>query len=520
MRFNFLSGIMPIVLVVMAGSVTRAETTIVVNVDRGEDLGQNFGSLFEAQTEDGAFVIGAGFSSAYNTYYRHDRHTVHFYVRPTRKTRELQATALPRPGKLAGNYLFNFDGKVHATYPNPDSNVRVWDEGGKVWNPKPARDRIDTRVGKDLLSFDSGAVVLNGKTVLPAAEKGNYRGFYYAQGYLIFYHIYRPGEAKYPPYTKDEEGYSKLYACPWKPIEGAVDLGKATVMTVPIVGEVPYAYGQLGDQVISCSNIGGVYALRDGHWRTLVEGSKKYSYQVYAGCTYYDQLLLGQYPSGELFAFDGKTVERIEGWPPVMKGVSGSAREAQTIVLYGGELYVGVWPWGEVWRYHHESGEWNLARRMFTHPALTDATTHPYELESKTLGGVANQWGQRVTSMVPLKDSLLISTSAKWPCEWEPKFDFVGNDAWKEYGSVTRVHVSGHLSAPVKWTDGPTELRFTLEDGAMLIEQDGMPIGSTRLSGSVTPVPESTRRLKKIEWGQGAYGIFSGVSVKGSTLSP
>lgn len=526
MRFQILSKIMPFVLLLLVSTVARSDTTIVVNIDRGEDVGQNFGSLFEASTEDGAFVIGAGFSGAYNTQYRHDRHTVHFYVRPTGKSRKLKATPPTRPGDLAGTYLFNFDGKVYATvnfdgkaYTN-EAKVRVWNENNETWNLSSTSYRVDTRVGNDLLTFDSGAVALNGETVLPAAEEGNYKGFYYAQGYLVFYHVYAPGKTKYPAYTKDDEGYSKLIACPWKPGTGAVDLDKGTVVTVPIVGEFPYAYGQLGDQVISCSNIGGVYALRDGQWRTLIDGSMKYSFQVYAGCTYYDQLLLGQYPTGELFSFDGKTVQRIEGWPPVMKGVSGSAREAQTIAIYGGDLYVGVWPWGEVWRYHRESGEWNLARRMFTHPALTDATTHPYELECKALGGVTNQWGQRVTSMVPLKDSLLISTSAKWASEWKPKFDFVGNDGWKEYGAVTRVHAPGHLSAPVKWTDGPTELRFTLAEGVMRVEQDGKPIVSSTLSGPVMSVPESASRLSDIDWGRGVYGIFTGASVKGSTILP
>jgi hypothetical protein len=526
MRFLYRLSLLSIALLLIASTVAYSDTTIVVNVDRGEDIGQNFGSLFEVRTEDGAFVAGAGFSGAYNTYYRHDRHTVHFYVRPAEGARKLKAMALPRPGELAGTYLFNFDGQVYATVDfdgkasATKTKVRVWDENDKAWNTSSTGNRVDTRVGNRRLSFDSGTVTLNGDTVLPAAEEGNYKGFYYGQGYLVFYHIYRPGATRYRSYAKDEQGYSKLYACPWKPGTGAVDLAKATVMTVPIVGEFPYAYGQLGDQVISCSNIGGVYALQDGQWRTLVNGSMKTSYQVYTGFTYYDRLLLGQYPTGELFAFDGETVERIKGWPPVMKGVSGSAREAQTMVLYGGELYVGVWPWGEVWRYHREQGDWNLARRMFTHPALTDATTHPYELECKALGGVANQWGQRVTSMVPLKDSLLISTSAKNPCRWEPKFDFVGNNAWKEYGSVTRLHASGHLSVPVKWTEGPTELRFTLADGVMRVEQDGNPIGSSVLSGSVTSAPGSASSLGEVDWGQGAYGIFTGVNVKGSTVLP
>lgn len=500
-----------IALLILASTSAFAEIAVRVIVDRGEDIGQNFGSLFEGHSEDGAFVIGAGFSGAYNTDYRHDRHTVHFFLRPTGESPALTATTLPRPGLMAGNYLYNFDGKVYATAPQG----RVWNDRNQTWNPSPTQDRVATRVGNHLLSFDSGSVLLDAKTVLPAAKEGRYRGFYYAQGFLVFYHVYRPGEANYRHHSNDSQGYSKLYACPWKPGTGTVNLDQATVKTLPIVGEFPYAYGQLDHQTVSCSNIGGVYALRNGQWRTLVEGSMDYSYQVYAGFTYYDRLLLGQYPSGELFAFDGESVERLKGWPPVMTGVSQKAREAQTIVLYGGELYVGVWPWGEVWRYHRDLDKWNLARRMFTHPSITNQSIHPYELECQALGVVANLWGQRVTSMVPLNDSLLIATSAKTPIPWDPKFDFVGKNAWKEYGSVTRVRASGHLSVPVEWTDGPTELRFMINEDTMRVEQDGVPIESSIFHGSEIDI----KGVRNINWGQGAYGVFSGTRLEGSTIS-
>lgn len=492
------------VLFVAAGAV--ADSEIVVTLDRGEDVGQNFGSLFEAKTADGNYVVGAGFSGAYNTRFRHDRHTVHFFVRPTDGARELKVTRSSRPNEVAGTYLFNFDGQVYSAVPD----VRVWNVSESAWQPSPSRSRVDTRVGKHLLSFEGSRVVLDGETVLEPPAEGKYTGFYYAQGNLIFYHIYRPGETGYREYTTDPEGYSKLLACPWKPSDGAVDLGKAVVETVPVVGEFPYAYGQLGEQVISCSNIGGVYALRNGQWRTLVEGSMKTSYQVYAGFTYYDQLLLGQYPTGELFSFDGETVKQVEGWPPVMEGVSTSSREAQTIVLYGGELYVGVWPWGEVWRYQPDQGRWDLARRMFTHPEPTKATLHPYENETRALGGVANQWGQRVTSMVPRNDSLFIATSAKWQCEWEPKFDYVGAAAWKEYGTITHVRAPGHLSASVKWTDGPTELRFAITNDGLQITQDGKNLGMAKLDEI------AVGELGEVTWGHGAYGVFNGVRVAGT----
>lgn len=501
-------SVMVLMMALFIAAGAFADSEIVVNLDRGEDVGQNFGSLFEAKSTDGKYVVGAGFSGAYNTYYRHDRHTVHFFLRPTEGTRPLEVTRRSRPNDIAGTYLFNFDGQVYSASPD----VRMWNEGDVAWKPSPTRSRVDTRVGKHLLSFEGSTVVLDGETVLEAPAEGKYTGFYYAHGYLVFYHIYRPGDTGYRDYTTDEEGYSKLLACPWKPSDGAVDVSKAVVETVPVVGEFPYAFGQLGDQVISCSNIGGVYALRDGQWRTLVDGSMKTSYQVYAGFTYYDQLLLGQYPSGELFSFDGETVTQLPGWPPVMEGVSGSAREAQTIVIYGGELYVGVWPWGEVWRYQPDQKTWDLAQRVFSHPEPTTATVHPYETETAALGGVANQWGQRVTSMVPHNDSLFISTSAKWQCEWEPKFSYVGEEAWKEYGTITHVRVPGHLSVPVKWTEGPTELRFTISDDGLQITQDGKELGTAKLDGIAVGA------LGELTWGQGAYGVFTGKQVTGKVV--
>ncbi|HAA50792.1 MAG TPA: hypothetical protein DCE43_13840, partial [Planctomycetaceae bacterium] len=90
-------------------------TKITVAVERGRDLGQSFGSLFEATSDDGSLVVGAGFQNAYNTRYRADRHAVQFFVRPVRGDREMTVDELPRPNfELTGSYLFGRDGSVHS----------------------------------------------------------------------------------------------------------------------------------------------------------------------------------------------------------------------------------------------------------------------------------------------------------------------------------------------------------------------------------------------------------------------
>ena len=88
------------------------------------------------------------------------------------------------------------------------------------------------------------------------------------------------------------------------------------------------------------------------------------SYQLYSTMAFHDRLLMGQYPTGRVFEYDREKITDLEGWPPKLQGVSGSAREAQTTVIYGDDVFVGVWPWGELWRYSPDSKSWAFTGRM------------------------------------------------------------------------------------------------------------------------------------------------------------
>ncbi len=501
------------VLLLLASGLADAEVEMRVVVDRGRDVGQNFGSLFEGRSRDGAFVFGAGFLGVYNSYYRSDRHSVHFFIRPTDAVLEPVVERLPRPNEIAGTYLFSQQGRLYSANPG----VRVWNQDASCWEPDSLSQRGRMRVGTDRLLFEDGVgVECNGRQVLASPEQARYHRFYYAHGHLFFYQTDWAGETGYRKHVSDAEGYTKLYACPWHPADGGpVDLDKAVVNTLPFVGESPFSYGQLGEDVLTCSNIGGIYVFDGEAWRTVLDGSLKESYQVYSMLNFHDRLLLGQYPAGELFEFDGEKVIRLVGWPPRLEGVRASAREAQTTTLYGGDLFVGVWPWGELWRYRHDTKRWSFVRRMFTHPPATDKTTHPYEKECAALGVVANQWGQRVTSLEVLGSSMMISTSAKSPCAWEPKFDFVGDGKWKAYGSVTRLEIPGHLSAPIAWTGGPTVLSFTVGTDGIRITQDGKVVAEAVLGGELAKAPRSAADMGGVTWGRGVYGAFRGAALSG-----
>ena len=153
----------------------------------------------------------------------------------------------------------------------------------------------------------------------------------------------------------------------------------------------------------------------------------------------------------------------------MMPGVSGSVREAQTTAIYGGDLYVGVWPWSELWRYDAHGDEWKFVRRNFRKPPITDTMNHPYEdrvvayNEEHGTDLVINDWGQRVTGLAPNGDAMFLSVSAKGCPVRDMRHSFLHDDeVWNQYRMVYRVRKPGSVSVPVAWTGKPTTLAFTI----------------------------------------------------------
>ena len=491
----------------------KPATKFIVTIDRGQDLGQCFGSLFEARTKDHSLIVGAGFQNAYNTRYRADRHAVQFFVRPSNGRREMSVEELPRPTEnLTGAYLYERDGTVYSTY----GGLQSWNAKTQSWNQaqEGGGTQEAMRVGNDTLTFGDSKVRWNSRTILKPPSEGSYQLFFYANGHLCFYHVNSRGRP-YRFYKSDEDGFSRLYACPWTPDEEEVDLSRAVVLKLPVVGETTFAWGQLGDQIVTGSNIGGFYVFERGSWRMLLEPQIGVSYQLYSTLAFHDRLLMGQYPTGRVFTYDGQKITDQNGWPPVLQGVSDRAREAQTTTIYGGDLMVGVWPWAEVWRYNLDSEQWIFMRRMFSHPVLSSDIVHPYDVENRN-NTPQNLWGQRVTSLVPSGPDLFISTSSKAPFEWDAeKHPFLAPDKWTSYGKVYRANMPGHLSASTKWTDGPTKLEFVIGERKMSIWQDGVLLATSSLIGALAEQTDKAGSLNDVTWGSGIYGPSGCAALEG-----
>ncbi len=474
-------------------------------VDLGEDMGQHLGSVFEARDAQGRVIAGAGFTEHYNTRFRSNRRTLQFYVRAPGRADALTLERLPHPDLDCGVYLFDLDDKLYAWSSVRGNSVRRWQPTSRSWlDQRPAEcgsirsgDGV-LRLGRDgLLAMSDNRVTYSGTTLLEAPRQGRIYNFYFARGHLFSYFTHR----------SDSVERTEILAFPWKPSDAApLVLSQAVVMRTKYDGETPFAWGQFRGEVLTVSNMGGVYAFDGRSWRTLLEADHTVSYQVYSMLNYHDRLLLAQYPTGHLFEYRGKQLKQLGGWPPRLPGVSPHAREAQTMCVYGGDLLVGVWPWAELWRLDRDTKRWHSLGRMFTHAELTDKQVHPYEADSDRFGLVSNHWGQRVTAMVPQGDSLYISTSAKGTSAWDDKYDFLNAAQRREYGAVLRLKVPGNLAAQFHWTESPTKFEFLVSEGRMLIRQDGEVLGSAACNLSAKEFPQEL----ETRWARGAFGQFSG----------
>lgn len=480
-----------------------------VTLDFGEDRGQNLGTVFEGRDAAGRVVCGAGFAGLYNTAFRADRLTLQFFLRGGDGVTATFDT-LPPPSNDGGTYMFDFDGRVYQHSRFQDKLTRHWDEEAAAWQVDDTfgrgtgqRGEGIMRVAGEVLQFTGGEAWYGGEMILPKPASGFYHNFYYALGYLVFSHNNRDGDPS----------FSRLHAVPWIPGSGAVDLAKTVALELTYPGETPFAIGQLGDEIINSSNMGGVYVFGGSEWRVLRPPKKGVSFQLYSMLNWYDKLLIGQYPTGNLFEYDGKQLRHLKDWPPVMPGVAAYSREAQTTCLFGGDLYVGVWPWAELWRYDAFEKTWGLVRRMFERPEATDTMGHPWEDHIKAYNEtsdrdiVYNNWGQRVTGLIPMDDALYISVSAKGCFKRNTKLDFLRDDSvWNEYRVVHRMRRPGCCAGAVRWTGKPTTLQFTVTGSRMSVTQDGRELAAAPVTAELA----AKARDARIEWGHGMFGRLRG----------
>lgn len=466
-------------------------------IDFGRDVGQHLGTVFEIADPAGHALAGAGFMGAYNTYYRSDRFLLHVFVRPPKGDDVPEISSFPRPSPLPQQYVFGSHAALYADGRSGPESVYQFNPEDARWEPSGV---ARFQIGHQYCAMSANRLALGGTTLLEFdASVGTAAMFYFANDFL-FFHVAKKDSA---------ERATCLYACPWAAGTGARPaIDQAAVLDLPAPGEFPYSYGQLHESVYVATNNGGVYRFVEGKWHTLRPSDPKTSFQIYSMLNYYNRLLLGHYPSGELYEIAGATLVHLPGWPPRPAEASPRAREAQTLAIYRGELFAGIWPWGELWRLPSPEDPWSYVGRVFTHPPLDPTRTAPYDKEMAQKGiGVTNLWGQRVTSLIPYNGLLVIGTANKNGTLYDESFDFLTVEQASEYGAVHQLRLPGHVSVPFEYTGNPQTFRVCLTSETLTLGVDGNPITTLRVpwTNGETGGPLTLR------WGQGIFGPCYGM---------
>lgn len=482
---------------------TQSSNKIIVEVDVNfaQDLGQNFGTIFEARDpQTGKLLFGAGFPATYNTRLQSDRYQMQFFVRPLKLKKQYELSTYPRPTNMfAQSYLYSIGNNIHMAYlHHNDMSIK-----NNLWlddqaNPRQGSNNIIFLRGKPLTLRDD-KLLYDNKVILNLSDSkktdNKYNFLYYANGHIFL-----------SLHTKTN---SSIIAIPWSPYPDSspVNLDNAISLNTIKRFSVVYSFGQFNNEVLACTNTGGIYSFKNKKWKVIRNPNGK-SYQVYSIINYNNHLLMGQYPSGNLLEYDGDKIITHDNWPPVPKDASPTARELQTTSIYRGELFVGVWPWAELWRLDPDTSKWIAMGRLFKSPSVTINPVHPYEEEAIASGSGRNVLGQRITSMIPLENSLLIGTSWKGGENTldEYKFTLLNKEQREEYGSIHRLKMPGNLSGTLRWKDKPIKLKFVAQGNEMAIWQDGIKIAAAQIN------PKLLKDIQEYELqlGKGLFGKFSG----------
>lgn len=223
-------------------------------------------------------------------------------------------------------------------------------------------------------------------------------------------------------------------------------------------GTFPFVYAQAEGAVLTITNWGDavkfdgrswcrmtvmddVWACPTQHEPPVVEPRKQ---QFYSSVLYQGKTFLGHWPTGVLYHFDGKQLypdQRMTPGPIWELRDQNLGYEAQSMSVYCGDLFVGYWPRGEVWRLDGQNSNWHALARLFSHGSK-DSFIPYINREPDDLEGAF--FGQRVTTLVPHADSLYAFTGNL--NSWTRS---VQNPSWlteeqiREYGTIWRIHRPG-----------------------------------------------------------------------------
>lgn len=393
------------------GNIGEEPVRIRYKYDIDTNIDKPIGTILAIYGKKGETLVEAGFQNSWNSYCQNDYGDLHIYEK---NDQDVDHRILGKPARtFKSGYIWKWDNILYA------------------------EDKGVSRV----YSFDLNGVysVLDNTRSVLNSRSNVECGVYLYNGYKYTYWE-----------SKSLDVGSVITACDSKGNCSASLMDPKTWM---------YSYAGQGDAVVSATNNGRIFIhnQKDNFWCEASFVNKEYlcldeaqvirgpNVQFYSSIQYGDAVLLGMYPGGHIYQFrDKKLTAWVKDW---RKQTSYDYAEAQSMSLYCGSLYVGYWPWGELYR--HDARGWVLAKRLFSKP-LIDITNADYPYSNRMVDNEPGAfYGQRVSNLVQYDNFLIASTSNL--ISW---YDSIGSgilskELAEEYGLIHSFSRQGCLTAKV-----------------------------------------------------------------------
>ncbi|MGD9702357.1 MAG: hypothetical protein AB7Q42_01030 [Acidimicrobiia bacterium] len=471
-----------------------------LEVDLSADNGPVTGTLFQVGTGSGV-QIGAGITFADNSTQLASATVVTFFARSEQRDVTTQDLGTPFT-EAVPFHLVVLDGRLVAV-PFDEQGIlpRYWDVEQSSWTELQSADPNLDDLRPVLMEIAGEALEIIGDDVWYAGERisdaidwkgGTIMSAYFLDGALYLHVDYYDGG--------DQPSDSGYRVCAWSPgdqLDACADHR---------FGNVFWSYAAMPDhesgslivfgskgEIVDVSLDGGI---------STVAGPNDVSNQIYSAVKFYDTWLLGHYPTGNLTSYDGHDTDQFAD-PPIgsQECSSEGQREAQTVGVWGGELAVGVWPWGEVWT--GMPGEaWRLAARMFTGPAPCGEAAYA-DLVSTKPSFDFNALGQRIFGMASWSTGIAVATSAK-NAQSAGALALLDPEQRAEYGRVYLLERDAEISCQLDSVPD-SRLTFRLDGTSMKVIQNGNEICSRSVNADeLAPISG------EVVVGSGAWGPFDG----------
>ncbi|WP_291209061.1 hypothetical protein [Hyphomonas sp.] len=251
---------------------------------------------------------------------------------------------------------------------------------------------------------------------------------------------------------------------------------------------------------------------------TIKDCKPGYVTEVYSLTRWRDEILIGNFPEGALYALTpGSDATRKTAFGAARPDDlldpqwNGPYRESQAVVVSGGRVFIGMYPWAEL--FIHEGEAPATVLRLIERPEKTGGEFAPYA--SHLAAAVTSlqdpyadrAWAQRIPTIVVLSGLVCASTGNRTGEDLDRWQGLVDEGDVRHYGEVFCAPVPGHvMTGPVP--DG-TLVRFRVDKERLSIVVDGKTVASAAHGLSGSALHRLSRARPRV--GTGDYGPFEGI---------